>query len=428
MTSKSKTPKQSEATKRKWGLFSKDQKKPAETGPMNPPENPPVNSGLLQPSNNDSAYGSSSENTNSMTSEGEMSRKSPAASNTPIPSPGPTSDAVETHADVTHTSPTIRREVHHNPNGTTITTTTTTTTTTTIVSGPNGVTKIEEPTAPVELDSTPVSTIQSAAVSAAINRNGQKNPPVQGLPQTTPGGRLIPQIHPNDMAGLGRLRSRENLVSPTGEQLPALPPRSPNRSSFASNNDASSATLTSPLRYFPDFSRAGSNTPSSPGPGSTFQNLKTAAAGIHGAAETLRGTLSYTADRRLRSSKTTDADLAKHQQVIDAGRYEIENGRFAPRRQPGMKVEEQQQQPQYHQQPKYQQQQQQQQQSHNNMEQGQVMPSQNSQKPSGFGKWLHKASSHPSEKRQGGDLKDNMKDKGKLRRRSDGGKLSVLAE
>jgi hypothetical protein len=78
-----------------------------------------------------------------------------------------------------------------------------------------------------------------------------------------------------------------------------------------------------------------------------LENLKTAAAGIHvsilppemisnwyiskGAAETLRGTVSSTADRRLRPGKATEADLAKHQEVINNGKYEIENRKFAPR-------------------------------------------------------------------------------------------------
>lgn len=421
MTTKSKQPNKTEVNKRKWGLFSKDQRKSVDASPVEAGPPKPVDNGLLKPSN-DSTYGSSGEQSNSLTSEGDLSSKSLTVP-TSTPSPRPTSPG-QSHTDVTHSThsnPTIRREIHHDPaNGTTITTTTTTTTTTTIVSGPNGVTTIEEPRVPVELPaggSSPRLTLQSAAVSAAINENGQPNYSNQG-PQVTPGGRLIPQIHPNEMAGLGRLRSRENLMSPSAEKLPTLPPRSPNRSSFASQSSSTQATITSPFKHHTDFSFTSKNTSAvkSPGAGSTFQNLKTAAAGIHGAAETLRGTVSHNADRRLRSSKTTEADLAKHQQVIDAGRYEIENGRFYARgRQAATKAEEQQQQ-----------QQQQEQQRQNDIAK---LPSQEPQKTSGgFGKWLHKASSHPSEKRQGGDLRDNQKDKAKLRRRSDGGKLGVLVE
>lgn len=62
--------------------------------------------------------------------------------------------------------------------------------------------------------------------------------------------------------------------------------------------------------------------------GSTLANLKTAAAaGIHGAGETLRGTLNATADRRF--GHVSPATHAKSEDVINAGCAEIQTGRFA---------------------------------------------------------------------------------------------------
>jgi len=62
---------------------------------------------------------------------------------------------------------------------------------------------------------------------------------------------------------------------------------------------------------------------------STVQNLKTAAAGIHGAGEALRGVINSTVDKRLGASPET---LAKHESVIDRGRAEIETGRYQHQR------------------------------------------------------------------------------------------------
>lgn len=56
-----------------------------------------------------------------------------------------------------------------------------------------------------------------------------------------------------------------------------------------------------------------------------MQNIKTAAAGIHGAGETLRGTLNSTIDRRLGAAPES---IAAHDAVADRGRMEIETGQF----------------------------------------------------------------------------------------------------
>ncbi|KAF2656851.1 hypothetical protein K491DRAFT_596198 [Lophiostoma macrostomum CBS 122681] len=59
---------------------------------------------------------------------------------------------------------------------------------------------------------------------------------------------------------------------------------------------------------------------------STLANLKTAAAGIHGAGETLRGTLNNTVDKRF--MKPNSAVHAKNQAAIERGRTEIETGHY----------------------------------------------------------------------------------------------------
>jgi hypothetical protein len=60
-------------------------------------------------------------------------------------------------------------------------------------------------------------------------------------------------------------------------------------------------------------------------PQSTIQSLKFAAAGIHGAGETLRGALNSNIDRRTGAS---EAQMAKHNAVLERGRQEIETGHF----------------------------------------------------------------------------------------------------
>ncbi|KAF7508288.1 hypothetical protein GJ744_009433 [Endocarpon pusillum] len=58
----------------------------------------------------------------------------------------------------------------------------------------------------------------------------------------------------------------------------------------------------------------------------TFQNLKVAAAGIHGAGETLRGTLNSSIDRHI--GHAPPEKLAAHQQVLAHGASEIESGKL----------------------------------------------------------------------------------------------------
>ncbi|KAM0806006.1 hypothetical protein BDR22DRAFT_830022 [Usnea florida] len=59
---------------------------------------------------------------------------------------------------------------------------------------------------------------------------------------------------------------------------------------------------------------------------STLQNLKTAAVGIHGVGETLRGTLNSTVDRRFHAPPEQQA---QNERVLNAGRQEIESGHLS---------------------------------------------------------------------------------------------------
>lgn len=64
---------------------------------------------------------------------------------------------------------------------------------------------------------------------------------------------------------------------------------------------------------------------------STLSNLKAAAAGMHGVGETLRGTLNSNIDRRFPGSGDKEKHAAivqRHDDVVAAGRSEIENQRF----------------------------------------------------------------------------------------------------
>ncbi|KAL9034180.1 MAG: hypothetical protein Q9180_005550 [Flavoplaca navasiana] len=57
----------------------------------------------------------------------------------------------------------------------------------------------------------------------------------------------------------------------------------------------------------------------------TLQGLKSAAIGIHGAGETLRGTLNSAVDRRTGAPAER---LAEHDRVLAAGRQEMDTGRM----------------------------------------------------------------------------------------------------
>lgn len=65
---------------------------------------------------------------------------------------------------------------------------------------------------------------------------------------------------------------------------------------------------------------------------STVDSLRTAAVGLHAVGETLRGTLNSSVDKRF--SKPDAPVHAKNQAALDAGRAEIESGRFAQSHRP----------------------------------------------------------------------------------------------
>ncbi|KAF2672876.1 hypothetical protein BT63DRAFT_421076 [Microthyrium microscopicum] len=264
--------------------------------------------------------------------------------------------------DVTMTSPTIRKEVHHDAaSGTAVTTVTTTTTTTTTIIGPNGTTVIEEPRHELgDGRRTPEPSAQSEAVSAAIIGQGNGHLAGQNEAQDTqqgsgqwnpmtPGHRPIPQRGAN--SSMTDLRQSTPIADQyQSNAQPELPPRSMYRafspgskapdSNVQVNNEPT--TPVSPLRTSQNFSyptkekaRQWLDQASQPqnGQPSTLANLKMAAAGIHGAGEALRGAISQTADNRLPIGKPDEVKRAKHQDVIDTGRYEITNRQFVPREQ-----------------------------------------------------------------------------------------------
>jgi len=64
---------------------------------------------------------------------------------------------------------------------------------------------------------------------------------------------------------------------------------------------------------------------------STIASLKTAAAGIHGAGEALRGALNSELDKRTGAPPEA---IAAHNAVIDRGRAEIETGKYQHQQRP----------------------------------------------------------------------------------------------
>ncbi|KAK2927188.1 hypothetical protein FoTM2_012362 [Fusarium oxysporum f. sp. vasinfectum] len=133
---------------------------------------------------------------------------------------------------------------------------------------------------------------------------------------------------------------RKSLETP-GRRL--IPPRDPIPSQISSSDNNSPAIPERNVRRSAEFVPAPLQVgqgafPPPPPPGdkpavnysrpankSTFANLKSAAAGIHGAGETLRGTLNSSVDKHFGG---TPQAIEKNQAAIDAGRYEIDNRTF----------------------------------------------------------------------------------------------------
>ncbi|KAF2104977.1 hypothetical protein NA57DRAFT_71173 [Rhizodiscina lignyota] len=465
----------------KWNPFSKDKQKSDEIKPENPtPATANTNqNNYLRPST-DSAYGSSEQSNSLTTSEGgasgQLSSKQTnnASGGQPTTPTGQQNHEVPVNGNLNHTGPTIKREVRNAGNDTSVTTVTTTTTTTTIVTGPNGSTTIQEPRAELPDGRTTPQPSQSEAVQNAINERGNDTGTTGVASQAqkqqrrrslTPGQRPIPERDPGLLSPIGPRQSQDEPAQ--NSNGPAIPSRSPHRHSFlerilpsndnqSQNQPAPSATSPQQSHNFsyPRQSRLAPNQTQNqpvdsvpqqlrPGeaPGSTRDNLKTAAAGIHGVAETLRGTIASEADRRLRVGRATEADYARNQEIVNSGRQEIETGNFSRHtkdnavsvpfsqaRKPVAGVDQDGRPANGYRQPSPQ-------------DANSGAPVDGNTRPQSWGtgwagqpentsgsgrggkldKWLHKASSHPSERSGtgGGDLKQE-RERTKLRRRSGG--------
>jgi len=199
--------------------------------------------------------------------------------------------------------------------------------------------------------------MQSEAVAAAINGKGnghledrfgnESEQPASGQwNPITPGLRPIPRRSPESMTNLQQTTSRDdhNQATPSQNNSPASSrwesigaSHMPSKHEGANHTRNSQSQLrTSQPSTQPLNNQSWNHLPPLLRPGrpeqkdSTLENLKSAAAGIHGVGETLRGTISQTADRRFRPGKAPDAAMAKHQGIIDAGKYEMEQRKFAP--------------------------------------------------------------------------------------------------
>ncbi|KAI1338357.1 hypothetical protein F5Y15DRAFT_126553 [Xylariaceae sp. FL0016] len=311
------TAEQSPEKRSKWKqkLFPRDKDKPKNEDSLTP-----------APTGEDSAYGGS-EPSSSLTAEGRSnaSTSAHASSGTGDRSPRPRADGPSTY-----TSPTIKQET--NPRtGQTVTTTTTTTTTTITVAEPNGATTtIQEPNnnateLPAVSEAAEPQT-ETQAQQAPLAPDGQPTSRPQRRGSETPGRRLIP---PRDPAPAQHTSATD--LSPTAPVASSLP---------SGNEDPNQiypqSSLTPARNSIPSFSYPGRNRPLGEGsddtarpdpsrPRSTLQNLKSAAAGIHGAGETLRGTLNSVVDERFSSDPRAHE---KNQAALTRGQYEIENRRF----------------------------------------------------------------------------------------------------
>ncbi|KAF2185410.1 hypothetical protein K469DRAFT_738861 [Zopfia rhizophila CBS 207.26] len=268
----------------------------------------------------DSAYGSSEANNSQSdvnssgvpgfsSTEGRNSQRTLRPLRTTIQAPKmnvtpPTPPTRNRNAPSTHMSnnppnvKNISKETRHDPNtGNVVPTTTTTTATTTTTTGPGGSTTVQMP----------VRDSRGASPQANVTNTGPTNfsyaarTPPTGVPRHVPAQQPVghPQQHQAQQSG-GHLQQHQAHHN-VGYREPA--------------NGGYPAPL-----------RAGQR-PQQPQPlhkPSTLSNFKTAAAGIHGAGEPLRGTLNSTDDKRFVAPTSTVH--AKNQQAINRGREEIETG------------------------------------------------------------------------------------------------------
>ncbi|KAF2136497.1 uncharacterized protein K452DRAFT_362488 [Aplosporella prunicola CBS 121167] len=242
-------------------------------------------------------------------------------------------------------TPPIVQESH--VEGSTIVTTTTTTTTTTVTRvGPNGQTTVQIPRQENGTEEAPSSetTVTTSAppnvsqLQPPRNESHSRSPPIPTRSSMRDRAELDGAL---PGAAVGSAATDEapvvTSVTPTTPTRPnfSYPGRSPvpsqDRLSMPPHNFApqQGASVPAPLQINHPQGQASHHR------GSTLSNLKSAAVGIHGAAETLRGTLNSTVDRRFGADAET---MAKNDRVVQAGRAEI-NSANARRNQDGGRLD-----------------------------------------------------------------------------------------
>ncbi|MCJ1458615.1 hypothetical protein MMC28_008989 [Mycoblastus sanguinarius] len=225
-----------------------------------------------------------------------------------------------------------------NDQGQTVTTTTTTTTTTT--SGAGGSSQTSGPhtsNLANKLDPRVSSGSDQTEVSEVVQRRegDRPNVPAKGnMRERSPNpppqqySQQQQQHQPSTLQNLkesvrGVRDQRDSYGSPNNYEA---------SNNYGSPTDASGRhNFSYPSRTPPNGAVAGASSTAgqrSQQEPSTLQNLKTAAVGIHGVGETLRGTLNSSVDKRFGGSPE---QVAAHQQVVNNGREEIEGGRLSDR-------------------------------------------------------------------------------------------------
>lgn len=199
---------------------------------------------------------------------------------------------------------------------TTVTTTTTTTTTTKTRGGQKQTEEVKE----VKRDppvTTAATTNRDSAVVNVSELSSDRTPPDTG------GVNGSPPVPPKS----AMRKSME--LQPPPSNVPGTkttPPPSPSR--------LSGHNFSYPSRAPPDHTGQLQQQQQPP---STMQNLKAAAHGIHGAGETLRGTLNSSVDRRFpmgRDAEKHAALVQRHDDVAARGVDEIDRAQFQQRGQP----------------------------------------------------------------------------------------------
>ncbi|KAF2840046.1 hypothetical protein M501DRAFT_1056415 [Patellaria atrata CBS 101060] len=165
-----------------------------------------------------------------------------------------------------------------------------------------------------------------AAPSGAAPSNASYGPPQQQTYSAyNPDD---PSLAPAPLNTSSKNYSPSSSHHPQGSGVPPIPPIPENYQTY--QDSPTRQNFSYPGRIPPTGQNAVVGTDQEGRPlrstGATLQNLKAAAAGLHGAGETLRGTFNQSIDRRWDSKNT--ALQSKNEEVIARGRQEIENARF----------------------------------------------------------------------------------------------------